>query len=148
MATSPNLQDQSLNPTEHALAFLGSRAGEIDERGFQTGREIDVPLIIGSNHDALAVMQDLREHGLWVPAIRPPTVPKGTARLRISLSAAHTGQQVQQLLAVSAYSRPLALLAQADLRVDLPHRELRVQAILALVQEDRCLWPVVLHDQV
>jgi len=55
------------------------------------------PLIIGSNEDALAVMARLDERGVWVPAIRPPTVPEGTARLRISLSAAHTIEHVDQL---------------------------------------------------
>ncbi len=55
------------------------------------------PLIIGSNADALAVMAHLDRQGLWVPAIRPPTVPAGTARLRISLSAAHTLAHVDAL---------------------------------------------------
>ncbi|MGH6647434.1 8-amino-7-oxononanoate synthase [Aquabacterium sp.] len=55
------------------------------------------PLIIGSNADALAVMAHLDRQGLWVPAIRPPTVPAGTARLRISLSAAHTLDHVDTL---------------------------------------------------
>ncbi|HPP54153.1 MAG TPA: aminotransferase class I/II-fold pyridoxal phosphate-dependent enzyme, partial [Thermoguttaceae bacterium] len=48
------------------------------------------PLIVGDNEAALALANALWERGLWVPAIRPPTVPKGTARLRISVSAAHT----------------------------------------------------------
>lgn len=56
------------------------------------------PLIIGSNADAMALTQQLRAQGFWVPAIRPPTVPAGTARLRIALSAAHTQDDVQQLL--------------------------------------------------
>ncbi|MBC7993157.1 MAG: 8-amino-7-oxononanoate synthase [Rhizobacter sp.] len=56
------------------------------------------PLIIGSNADALAVMAALVAQGLWVPAIRPPTVPEGTARLRISLSAAHSEADVDRLL--------------------------------------------------
>ncbi len=56
------------------------------------------PLVIGSNEQALAVMQSLDAQGVWVPAIRPPTVPAGTARLRISLSAAHTAGHVEQLL--------------------------------------------------
>ncbi len=56
-------------------------------------------LVIGSNEAALRVMKGLHERGLWVPAIRPPTVPAGTARLRIALSAAHTADNVAQLLA-------------------------------------------------
>lgn len=57
------------------------------------------PLILGDNQLALEVMAALRAHGIWVPAIRPPTVPKGTARLRISLSAGHSLEQVDQLVA-------------------------------------------------
>jgi len=57
------------------------------------------PLIIGGNAQALAVMASLRTRGLWVPAIRPPTVPEGTARLRIALSAAHQTADVEQLIA-------------------------------------------------
>ena len=56
------------------------------------------PLVIGANDEALAVMEGLRERGLWVPAIRPPTVPEGTARLRIALSAAHTEADVDRLI--------------------------------------------------
>lgn len=57
------------------------------------------PLVIGDNAAALEVMLSLRGQGLWVPAIRPPTVPAGTARLRIALSAAHQASDVEQLLA-------------------------------------------------
>lgn len=56
------------------------------------------PVIIGDNHEALNVALALFERGLWVPAIRPPTVPKGTARLRVSLSAAHSDAHVQSLV--------------------------------------------------
>jgi 8-amino-7-oxononanoate synthase len=55
------------------------------------------PLIIGSNEDALRVAAGLHEQGLWVPAIRPPTVAAGTARLRVTLSAAHTHDEVALL---------------------------------------------------
>ena len=55
------------------------------------------PLILGENSEALRVGAALLEAGLWVPAIRPPTVPAGTARLRITLSATHTPEQVQRL---------------------------------------------------
>lgn len=68
-------------------------------------------LIIGDNGAALALMEGLRQRGLWVPAIRPPTVPAGTARLRIALSAAHTEADVEALvhaLGTLAHSLPLA----------------------------------------
>ena len=56
------------------------------------------PLVIGDNQTALDVMARLQGMGIWVPAIRPPTVPVGTARLRISLSAAHTLDDVNRLI--------------------------------------------------
>ncbi|MFM0285316.1 8-amino-7-oxononanoate synthase [Paraburkholderia megapolitana] len=55
------------------------------------------PLIIGSNEAALAAADALDHAGLWVPAIRPPTVPLGTSRLRISLSAAHSNEDLDRL---------------------------------------------------
>jgi len=56
------------------------------------------PLVIGDNAAALQRMGALWQQGLWVPAIRPPTVPAGTARLRITLSAAHEDADVQRLI--------------------------------------------------
>ena len=56
------------------------------------------PLLIGENQAALKLSEGLRERGIWVAAIRPPTVPQGTARLRITLSAAHTAADVQRLV--------------------------------------------------
>ncbi len=56
------------------------------------------PLIVGDNAAALALSAALEAQGLWVPAIRPPTVPAGTARLRITLSAAHTAADVARLV--------------------------------------------------
>lgn len=55
------------------------------------------PLVIGSNEDALRAAAALHEQGLWVPAIRPPTVAPGTARLRVTLCAAHTHDEVARL---------------------------------------------------
>jgi 8-amino-7-oxononanoate synthase len=55
------------------------------------------PVIIGANQEVLAVSEALSERGIWAPAIRPPTVPKGEARLRISLSAAHSLEDVAKL---------------------------------------------------
>lgn len=55
------------------------------------------PLIVGDNRTALSLSAALETHGLWVPAIRPPTVPAGSARLRITLSAAHLSDEVDRL---------------------------------------------------
>lgn len=56
------------------------------------------PLMIGGNLEALAVSEYLQTQGILVPAIRPPTVPAGTARLRISLSATHKLDDVKKLI--------------------------------------------------
>ena len=67
------------------------------------------PLIIGGNEAAVALAAALWERGFWVPAIRPPTVPRGTARLRVSLTAAHATADIDALvdaLADVAHSQP------------------------------------------
>lgn len=58
-----------------------------------------VPVVLGSERRALAASASLLHQGLWVPAIRPPTVPEGTSRLRVTLSAAHTDADVGRLVA-------------------------------------------------
>ena len=57
------------------------------------------PIVIGGNEEALRIGAALYGKGIWVPAIRPPTVPAGTARLRVTLSAAHTQEEMAQLTA-------------------------------------------------
>lgn len=56
------------------------------------------PLIVGDNQASQQLADLLRRKGIWVHAIRPPTVPPGSARLRITLSAAHQRQDIDQLL--------------------------------------------------
>jgi len=68
------------------------------------------PLIIGEAGEALAVSDALWDRGIWVPAIRPPTVPRGSARLRITLSAAHSAADVDRLV-----------VALAEIGADSPH---------------------------
>ncbi len=80
------------------LAPLAERAGwrlPASETAIQ-------PVIIGDNAKTLALAEALFARGVWAPAIRPPTVPAGEARLRISLTAAHTAAHVDRLLAALA----------------------------------------------
>ena len=55
------------------------------------------PIVVGDARRAVALSAALRERGFLVPAIRPPTVPQGTSRLRVSLSSSHTPEQVDAL---------------------------------------------------
>jgi 8-amino-7-oxononanoate synthase len=57
-----------------------------------------VPVLLGSPQRALAASAELRRRGMLVKAIRPPTVPEGTSRLRIAVSAGHTLAQVDELV--------------------------------------------------
>ncbi|WP_125779960.1 aminotransferase class I/II-fold pyridoxal phosphate-dependent enzyme [Pseudoalteromonas rubra] len=56
------------------------------------------PIVLGSADNALAAQQQLKERGIWLTAIRPPTVPQNAARLRVTLTAAHTSQDIDALL--------------------------------------------------
>jgi 7-keto-8-aminopelargonate synthetase-like enzyme len=57
-----------------------------------------IPLIIGSETAAMEMSQRLSERGIFVPAIRFPTVPKGKARLRVTVTAGHTAEDIQTFL--------------------------------------------------
>lgn len=77
---------------ERLLRRSGALAAALRSNGFQTGNANGpiIPIRLGESQSALAAAERLRAAGLLVPAIRPPTVPRGTARLRISVTAAHT----------------------------------------------------------
>ncbi len=106
-----------------ALAIVGSDEGDhLRERltrnarrvraglrdcGFDVagGSDAIVPLIIGGERDALALAHELERRGVFAPAIRPPTVPPGTARLRITVRADHTDADIDALVRVMAHVR-------------------------------------------
>jgi 8-amino-7-oxononanoate synthase len=67
------------------------------------------PIVTGSETAALAASEALLAEGLWVPAIRPPTVPSGRSRLRVTFSAAHEDADVDRLLAALATRFPRGL---------------------------------------
>ena len=67
------------------------------------------PIMIGDNNKTMKISQALQTKGLLVTAIRPPTVPGGTARLRVTLSAEHTEKDIEQLLSALDELRPLWL---------------------------------------
>lgn len=71
-----------------------------DELGIKVGQSDTPiqPIILGDAEKTLSASQDLLKQGIWVGAIRPPTVPEGTARLRITFSAEHSEHDVDRLL--------------------------------------------------
>lgn len=78
-------------------AYLRS---SLQKMGYDTGQSVThiIPVLVGDSEQALLLSQHLKDSGVWVNAIRPPTVPKNEARLRIALSSAHTHDQVEHLL--------------------------------------------------
>ena len=85
---------------EHLVHLIGrfrQGAGQLGLPLMPSGSAIQ-PLLVGDPGEALALSTQLRQQGILISAIRPPTVPAGTARLRITLSAAHSEAQVDQLL--------------------------------------------------
>ncbi|MEZ5238340.1 MAG: aminotransferase class I/II-fold pyridoxal phosphate-dependent enzyme [Microthrixaceae bacterium] len=89
-----------------ALEVLGSAEGnallrrlrELVDRVSPGHPSPIVPFVVGSERDALVASERLLELGLLIPAIRPPTVPPGTSRLRVAMSAAHSDAMVDALL--------------------------------------------------
>ncbi len=86
--------------TEH-IAFFRAQAAALGLR-LEPSRTAIQPLIIGSNRATMDAAQRLRRAGLLVGAVRPPTVPAGQGRLRITLSAAHQIADIERLLAALA----------------------------------------------
>lgn len=72
----------------------------LQEQGWQVpdGDSPIIPLVINNDHAVLELSQFLRQKGIWVPAIRPPTVPAGQAMLRISITSLHSTEDYERLL--------------------------------------------------
>lgn len=72
----------------------------IDELNLKTldSKTAIQPILLGDSETALQATELLRQHGLWITAIRPPTVPEGTARLRITISCEHHQNDIDQLI--------------------------------------------------
>jgi len=79
------------------IAHLRSGAAQLGMALMPSSTPIQ-PLLIGDNARTVAIADALRAYGFWVGAIRPPTVPPGQARLRITLSAAHSTADIDALL--------------------------------------------------
>jgi 8-amino-7-oxononanoate synthase len=86
---------------EHLARLIAHWRGGMARRPWTLPESITAiqPLVLGENQVVVDAMAALKQRGLWVPAIRPPTVPDGTARLRVSLSAAHSVEDVDRLMA-------------------------------------------------
>lgn len=88
----------------HRRTTLLERAAWLREqlvaRGWDIGRSTSqiIPIVLGEPRRAVALAAKLRERGVFVPAIRPPTVPEGQSCLRVSLSFAHTEESMERLL--------------------------------------------------
>lgn len=102
MATrqSLNILQQEPERREHLkqlIAFFQKNCVQLGLPVMQSNTAIQ-PLVVGDETSCLQISQSLKESGLMVVAIRPPTVPKGTSRLRVTLTAQHQLSQVEQLL--------------------------------------------------
>lgn len=133
-AARPNIFTTALSPADAAAALAALavlRSDEGDELAARLRRHIDavapghpspiVPIVVGDEAAAVDAAARLLDLGLHVPAIRPPTVAPGTSRLRVTLSAAHTDDEVGRLVDALA---SLGLLDRATThRPDGPDRQ-------------------------
>ncbi len=91
--TSPGLREQLLNKADSFRHLL-------QQKGLHTGHSESqiIPVFIGPNDTTLKVAERLRNEGIFAVPIRPPTVPKGTARLRLSVTRAHTDTDLDRVV--------------------------------------------------
>ena len=91
----------SMNQERARLKDLARKLrGELNAAGYDTGASQTqiVPVIVGASDETIEVSAELKQAGVWATAIRPPTVPDGSARMRFALSAAHTDDDIAALI--------------------------------------------------
>ena len=98
--TAIDLMPSLGNAREHVLTLAENFRTELTNMGFDCGQSQTqiVPLILGDADKTIQMASTLKENGLWASAIRPPTVPQGSSRIRFAFSAAHRQEDVTQLL--------------------------------------------------
>ena len=108
--SSLDLIERDNGRRDQVLGLVSRFRREVSAMGYQLmpSHTPIQPIMIGDNHDALALSQALEDRGLLVSAIRPPTVPVGEARLRVTFSAAHTQENLDCLLNALSECRHLA----------------------------------------
>lgn len=106
---SLDLIEREENRRSHLQWLISEFRREASALGYELmpSRTPIQPIVVGDNWSALALSQALEQRGLMVTAIRPPTVPEGEARLRVTFSAAHSAADLEKLLTALADCRPL-----------------------------------------
>ena len=105
-AQAVNLSQSDTARSDKLLANIRTLADGLTAQGWQVGIDGNacqtaiIPVVIGDNDKTMELANRLKSHGFWVSAIRPPTVPVGTARLRFCVSASHSDAQIDDLLTV------------------------------------------------
>jgi 8-amino-7-oxononanoate synthase len=93
------IQEESWRQT-HVQKLSQQLRNELVGNGFDilASQSQIIPVVTGDSHSALAASSYLMEKGFWVAPIRPPTVPNGSARLRINVTSAHSQDQIDSLI--------------------------------------------------
>lgn len=101
VASGMSLATEATCERERLIELSRYLRDELQQNGFDVARSDSqiVPVLLGSNDDAVNFAESLRARGFGIRAIRPPTVPAGTARLRLSLSAKHSKEILSELVA-------------------------------------------------
>ncbi len=109
MEAALNLVPQMAAERANLLAQAARLRIALSLQGWNCGASASqiVPLLIGAEADALKLAAELEKCGFLVPAIRPPTVPQGSSRLRLSLSAAHKAEDLDALIGVLGEYAPV-----------------------------------------